>query len=41
MNGTTTEAAVTVRDAVFFYGSKKNPNMVLDGLNMNVPRGEM
>jgi hypothetical protein len=33
--------AVCVRRAFKKYGSKKNPHVVLDGLNMTVPKGVM
>jgi len=33
--------AVCVRRACKKYGSKKNPNVILDGLNMTVPKGTM
>lgn len=33
--------AVCVRRARKVYGTKKNPNIVLDGLNMTVPKGTM
>lgn len=33
--------AVCVRRAYKQYGSKKNPNIILDGLNMTVPKGTM
>lgn len=33
------EQAVCVRNAFKRYGSKKNPNVILDGLNMTVPKG--
>lgn len=35
------QQAVCVRRAHKNYGSKKNPNIVLDGLNMTVPKGTM
>lgn len=33
--------AVCVRRAFKKYGSKSNPNIILDGLNMTVPKGTM
>lgn len=33
--------AICVRRAFKKYGSKNNPNIVLDGLNMTVPKGTM
>ncbi|KAG4069757.1 hypothetical protein HA402_003198 [Bradysia odoriphaga] len=33
------QQAVCVRRAYKSYGSKKNPNLILDGLNMTVPKG--
>lgn len=33
--------AVCVRRAHKKYGPKKNPNVILDGLNMTVPKGAM
>ncbi|XP_067007499.1 ABC transporter G family member 23 [Anabrus simplex] len=33
------QQAVCVRRAYKRYGSKKNPNVILDGLNMTVPKG--
>ncbi|KAL4702180.1 hypothetical protein ACJJTC_002777 [Scirpophaga incertulas] len=33
------EQAVCVRHAFKKYGSGKNPNVILDGLNMTVPKG--
>lgn len=33
--------AVCVRRARKVYGTKKNPNIVLDGLSMTVPKGTM
>lgn len=33
--------AVCVRRAFKKYGSKNNPNVILDGLNMTVPKGTM
>ena len=33
--------AVCVRRAFKKYGPKKNPNVILDGLNMTVPKGTM
>lgn len=35
------QQAVCVRRAHKIYGSKKNPNVILDGLNMTVPKGAM
>lgn len=35
------QQAVCVRRAHKSYGPKKNPNVVLDGLNMTVPMGSM
>lgn len=35
------QQAVCVRRAHKNYGSKKNPNVILDGLNMTVPKGSM
>lgn len=35
------QQAVCVRRAYKSYGSKKNPNLILDGLNMTVPKGSM
>lgn len=35
------QQAVCVRRAHKIYGTKKNPNVVLDGLNMTVPKGTM
>lgn len=35
------QQAVCVRRAHKKYGSKKNPNVILDGLNMTVPKGAM
>lgn len=35
------QQAVCVRRAHKIYGSKKNPNVILDGLNMTVPKGTM
>ncbi|EDS37540.1 abc transporter [Culex quinquefasciatus] len=35
------QQAVCVRRAHKIYGTKKNPNVVLDGLNMTVPKGSM
>lgn len=35
------QQAVCVRRAYKSYGSKKNPNLILDGLNMTVPKGAM
>lgn len=35
------QQAVCVRRAHKMYGSTKNPNVVLDGLNMTVPKGAM
>jgi hypothetical protein len=35
------QQAVCVRRAHKVYGSKRNPNVVLDGLNMTVPKGTM
>lgn len=35
------EQAVCVRRAHKRYGSKSNPNIILDGLNMTVPKGAM
>lgn len=33
--------AVCVRRAFKKYGTKNNPNVILDGLNMTVPKGTM
>lgn len=33
--------AICVRRAFKKYGSKNNPNIILDGLNMTVPKGTM
>lgn len=33
--------AVCVRRAYKSYGPKSNPNVILDGLNMTVPKGSM
>lgn len=33
--------AVCVRRAHKMYGTKQNPNVILDGLNMTVPKGTM
>ena len=33
--------AVCVRRAFKKYGPKRNPNVILDGLNMTVPKGTM
>ena len=33
--------AICVRRAHKIYGTKKNPNVILDGLNMTVPKGTM
>lgn len=33
--------AVCVRRAYKKYGPKNNPNVILDGLNMTVPKGAM
>lgn len=33
--------AVCVRRAFKKYGPKSNPNVILDGLNMTVPKGTM
>lgn len=35
------QQAVCVRRAHKMYGSAKNPNVILDGLNMTVPKGAM
>lgn len=35
------QQAVCVRRAHKNYGSAKNPNVILDGLNMTVPKGAM
>lgn len=35
------QQAVCVRRAHKIYGTKKNPNVILDGLNMTVPKGSM
>lgn len=35
------QQAVCVRRAHKNYGTKKNPNVILDGLNMTVPKGSM
>lgn len=35
------QQAVCVRRAHKMYGSAKNPNVVLDGLNMTVAKGSM
>lgn len=35
------QQAVCVRRAYKRYGTKKNPHVVLDGLNMTVPKGTM
>lgn len=35
------QQAVCVRRAHKMYGSKKSPNVILDGLNMTVPKGTM
>lgn len=35
------QQAVCVRRAHKAYGSKKSPNIILDGLNMTVPKGTM
>ncbi|KAL1396672.1 hypothetical protein pipiens_010361 [Culex pipiens pipiens] len=35
------QQAVCVRRAHKIYGTKKNPNVVLDGLNMTVPKGSI
>lgn len=35
------EQAVCVRRAHKRYGSSKSPNIILDGLNMTVPKGAM
>lgn len=35
------QQAVCVRRAHKMYGSSKNPNVVLDGLNMTVQKGSM
>jgi hypothetical protein len=35
------EQAVCVRQAFKKYGPSKNPNVILDGLNMTVPKGAM
>ena len=33
--------AICVRGAFKKYGPKSNPNVILDGLNMTVPKGTM
>jgi hypothetical protein len=35
------QQAVCVRRAHKIYGTKKNPHVILDGLNMTVPKGNM
>lgn len=35
------QQAICVRRAHKIYGTKKNPNVILDGLNMTVPKGAM
>lgn len=35
------QQAVCVRRAHKIYGTKKAPNVILDGLNMTVPKGTM
>lgn len=35
------QQAVCVRRAHKIYGTKKNPHVILDGLNMTVPKGTM
>lgn len=35
------QQAVCVRRAYKRYGTKKNPHVILDGLNMTVPKGAM
>lgn len=35
------QQAVCVRRAYKQYGSKRSPNVILDGLNMTVPKGTM
>lgn len=35
------QQAICVRRAHKMYGNSKNPNVVLDGLNMTVPKGCM
>lgn len=35
------QQAVCVRRAFKKYGPKNNPNVILDGLNMTVPKGTM
>jgi hypothetical protein len=35
------QQAVCVRRAHKIYGTKKNPQVILDGLNMTVPKGTM
>lgn len=35
------QQAVCVRRAHKRYGTAKNPNIILDGLNMTVPKGSM
>lgn len=35
------QQAVCVRRAHKSYGTKSNPNVILDGLNMTVPKGSM
>lgn len=35
------QQAVCVRRAHKSYGTKNNPNVILDGLNMTVPKGSM
>lgn len=35
------QQAVCVRRAHKIYGTKSNPHVILDGLNMTVPKGNM
>ena len=35
------QQAICVRRAHKIYGTTKNPNIILDGLNMTVPKGTM
>lgn len=35
------QQAICVRRAHKIYGTSKNPHVVLDGLNMTVPKGNM
>lgn len=35
------QQAICVRRAHKSYGTKNNPNVILDGLNMTVPKGSM